>query len=86
MKTFLSMRAMQMFVLTAASVLHFTGHAAAQQPSRELSAEEQSLCRADAIRFCFFSIANAEALRACLRSKKPSLSTPCQRLITSRGN
>jgi hypothetical protein len=79
-------QAVLMFVLTAASALQFTGHAAAQQPSRDLSTEGQSVCRGDAIRFCFFSIANAEALRACLRSNKPWLSTPCQRLITSRSN
>jgi hypothetical protein len=72
--------------LTAALVLAPAVSASAQQPSRDLSAEEQSMCRADAIRFCFFSIANAEALRMCLRSKKVQLSAPCQKLISSRGN
>lgn len=73
-------------MLTAGLVLTAPGLARAQQPSRALTAEEQSMCRADAIRFCFFSIANAEALRACLRSKKAQLSPSCQKLISSRGN
>jgi hypothetical protein len=60
--------------------------AASQQPSRDLTAQEQTVCRSDAIRFCFFRITNADALRSCLRSNKANLSTPCQNLITSRGN
>jgi hypothetical protein len=58
----------------------------AQQPSRELSAEEQTACRSDAIRLCFFKIANADALKACLRTNKPDLSPSCKKLIESRGN
>jgi hypothetical protein len=80
------MRAVPICLVICALAQSFIGHAAAQQPSRGLTAEEQSMCRADAIRYCFFSIANAEALRSCLRSKKLSLSAPCQKLITSRGN
>jgi hypothetical protein len=59
-------------------------HAAA--PSADATTEEQAACRSDAIKFCFFKIPNGEALRACLRDKKPKLSKPCQDLLTSRGN
>jgi hypothetical protein len=62
------------------------GPVQAQQASPELSASEQAVCRSDAIKFCFFSLANADWVRACLRKNKPSLSTPCQKLLTSRGN
>jgi hypothetical protein len=58
----------------------------AQQPSPQLTDKEQSSCRSDAIRLCFFSLANAENTRACLRSKKPDLSQPCRKLIEARGN
>jgi hypothetical protein len=58
----------------------------AQQISGALSAQEQALCRPDAIRLCLFSVANADALRACLRRNKPELSPPCRKLIESRGN
>jgi hypothetical protein len=59
--------------------------AAAQQPSSDLSREEQAACRPDAIKLCFFSIPSADGLRACLRRNKPSLSSPCRALIESRG-
>jgi hypothetical protein len=58
----------------------------AAAPSPDATAEEQAACRSDAIKFCFFKIPNGEALRACLRDKKPKLSKPCQALLTSRGN
>lgn len=58
----------------------------AQTPAPQITAEEQALCRPDAIRLCFFKLANADALRACLRSKKPALSAPCRALIEKRGN
>jgi hypothetical protein len=58
---------------------------AAQQPSPDLSREEQAACRSDAIRLCFFSIPGADGLRACLRRNKPNLSPPCRALIESRG-
>jgi hypothetical protein len=61
------------------------GMAQAQQPSKDLSSEEQALCRSDAIRLCFFKINDAEALRSCLRSNKPNLSAGCRKLIESRG-
>jgi hypothetical protein len=51
-----------------------------------LTAEEQALCRPDAIRFCFFKIGRAEALRRCLRDNRTQLSAPCQGLLASRGN
>jgi hypothetical protein len=59
--------------------------ASAQQPAPEVTAEEEAACRPDAIRLCFFSIPNAESLRACLRENKADLSKPCRALITSRG-
>jgi hypothetical protein len=58
----------------------------AQEAAPDLTAEEQALCRPDAIRLCLFKVGNAEALRACLREKKDRLSTPCLGLIESRGN
>jgi hypothetical protein len=58
----------------------------AAAPSPDASAEEQAACRSDAIKFCFFKIPNGDALRACLRDKKPKLSQRCQALLTSRGN
>ena len=60
--------------------------AAAAAPSPDASAEEQAACRSDAIKFCFFKIPNGDALKKCLRDKKPKLSARCQALITSRGN
>jgi hypothetical protein len=60
--------------------------APAQQPSRDLTKEEQALCRSDAIRYCFFKISDAEALRACLRANKPDLAPACRKLLESRGN
>jgi hypothetical protein len=59
--------------------------AQAQQPSKDLSSQEQALCRSDAIRLCFFKISDAAALRACLRSNKADLSAPCRKMIESRG-
>jgi hypothetical protein len=70
--------------LSAAQFVPFT--ASAQQPSRDITKEEQALCRNDAIRFCFFKISDAEALRACLRANKPDLAPACRKLIESRGN
>jgi hypothetical protein len=58
----------------------------AAAPSPDATAEEQAACRSDAIKFCFFKIPNGEALRKCLRDKKPKLSQRCQALLTSRGN
>jgi hypothetical protein len=60
--------------------------APAQQPSRDLTKEEQARCRNDAIRYCFFKISDADALRACLRANKPDLAPACRKLIESRGN
>jgi hypothetical protein len=57
----------------------------AQTPAKDLTSEEQALCRSDAIRLCFFKISDASALRTCLRSNKSSLSVPCRKLIESRG-
>jgi hypothetical protein len=61
-------------------------HASAQAPSAQISGSEMSACRSDAIRLCFFNVAQADALRACLRRNKPNLSVPCRSLIESRGN
>jgi hypothetical protein len=58
----------------------------AAAPSPDATAEEQAACRSDAIKFCFFKIPNGDALRKCLRDKKPKLSAKCQALLTSRGN
>ena len=74
------------FLLVAAILFCIIGVALAQQPSPDVSAKEQEACRSDAIRHCFFRLANAEALRGCLRANKPSLSPACQKLLTSRGN
>jgi hypothetical protein len=52
----------------------------AQTPSPNVSAAEMSACRGDAIRLCFFSIAQADALRDCLRHNKPGLSQSCRKL------
>jgi hypothetical protein len=73
---------------TAVSIfmIFLTCVAVAQQNPPGISDAEQAVCRADAIKFCFFSLASADAVRACLRSNKPSLSAPCQKLLTSRGN
>jgi hypothetical protein len=60
--------------------------AISQTPDPDLTAEEQTLCRPDAIRFCFFKIGRAEALRQCLRDHRAELSLPCQGLLASRGN
>jgi hypothetical protein len=60
--------------------------AISQTPAPDLTAEEQALCRPDAIRFCFFKIGRAEALRQCLRDHRDELSAPCQGLLASRGN
>jgi hypothetical protein len=60
--------------------------ATAQEAAPEVTAEEQALCRPDAIRLCFFKLGNAEKLRACLRKNKEDLSAPCLGLIESRGN
>lgn len=60
--------------------------AISQTPAPELTAEEQAVCRPDAIRFCFFKIARAEALRQCLRDNRAALSAPCQGLLAARGN
>jgi hypothetical protein len=57
-----------------------------QTPAPELTAEEQALCRPDAIKFCFFKIGRADALRQCLRDNRERLSSPCQGLLASRGN
>ncbi len=57
-----------------------------QTNAPELTAEEQALCRPDAIKFCFFRIGRAEALRQCLRDHREQLSAPCQGLLASRGN
>ena len=59
--------------------------ALAQKPSPELTQEEQAACTSDAIRMCFTSIGQADAMRACLRRNKPNLSTSCRKLIESRG-
>jgi hypothetical protein len=78
--------------LTAASALCLVAAllvpvtALAQQPARDLTKEEQALCRGDAIRYCFFKISDADALRACLRANKPDLTPACRKLIESRGN
>jgi hypothetical protein len=56
------------------------------QPGPDATADEQKACRSDAIKFCFFKIPDGDALRKCLRDKKPKLSKPCQDLLTSRGN
>jgi hypothetical protein len=57
-----------------------------QTPAPEPTAEEQAQCRPDAIKFCFFKIGRAEALRQCLRNYREKLSAPCQGLMASRGN
>jgi hypothetical protein len=58
----------------------------AQTPSPQIIGSEMAACRGDAIRLCFFNIAQADALRACLRRNKSNLSVPCRSLIESRGN
>jgi hypothetical protein len=74
-------------VAVALSVGSYGGATAyAQRPSKDLSSTEQAACRSDAIRLCFFSIANADALKDCLRGKKPDLSASCRKLLESRGN
>jgi hypothetical protein len=80
------MRIHQFVVCTTVLAGVYVATAQAQQPSRDLSNEEQAACRSDAIRLCFFKISNAEALKACLRSNKPDLSPSCKKLIESRGN
>ena len=59
--------------------------AISQTPAADLTAEEQALCRPDAIRLCFWRIGRAEALRACLRDNRDKLSAPCLALLQSRG-
>jgi hypothetical protein len=71
--------------LSTLALLAMLGGAAGQQASPDLSREEQAACRPDAVRLCFFSIASAESLRACLRRNKPILSASCRALIESRG-
>jgi hypothetical protein len=66
------------------SVASFKAHA--QTPAPDVSPTEMAACRSDAIRVCFFSIAQTDALRACLRRNKSDLSTGCRKLIESRGN
>ncbi len=78
------MRAFQALVL--ACLLMPPLPAFSQTPAPELTAEERSLCHPDAIRFCFFKIGRAEALRQCLRDHRAALSAPCQGLLATRGN
>ncbi len=77
-------------VLGAMALLAFASAmprvAVAQDAPAGVSREENALCRADAIRLCFFSLASSDGIRACLRSKKPRLSDGCRQLIESRGN
>jgi hypothetical protein len=77
---------MKKLALILALTIFNLNMACAAAPSPDATAEEQAACRSDAIKFCFFKIPNGEALRACLRDKKPKLSTACQNLLTSRGN
>jgi hypothetical protein len=77
------------FSMIACAILFTFGTIAtntqAQQPSKDLSSQEQTLCRSDAIRLCFFKISDADGLRSCLRSNKPNLSAGCRKLIETRG-
>ena len=77
---------MKKFTFILAFTFLALNSAAAAAPSPDASAEEQAACRPDAIKFCFFKIPNGDALKKCLRDKKPKLSARCQALITSRGN
>jgi hypothetical protein len=77
------MRAFQAIVLAR---LFLAGTDQGQSPAPELTAEERALCHADAIKFYFFKIGRAEALRQCLRDNRENLSAPCAGLLASRGN
>jgi hypothetical protein len=77
-----SLTKVAMMVMAIASI----DQASAQTASAQISGSEMSACRSDAIRLCFFNVAQAEALRACLRRNKLNLSVPCRSLIESRGN
>ena len=77
------MRAFQALLLACLVLPH---PAISQTPAPDLTAEEQALCRPDAIRLCFWRIGRAEALRACLRENRDKLSAPCLALLQSRGN
>jgi hypothetical protein len=78
----------QIAKITAASIctMFLAGAALAQQNPPGISNAEQAVCRSDAIKFCFFRLYSADSVRSCLRANKPSLSAPCQKLLTSRGN
>jgi hypothetical protein len=80
------MRTSSIVAVTAIVSFYNSTTTSAQQPSKDLSSTEQAACRGDAIRFCFFSIANADALKPCLRRNKPDLSTSCRKLLELRGN
>jgi hypothetical protein len=86
MKSLTVVAAIMFWVASVGAFVASVQPSGAQHPSPQLTEQEQSSCRSDAIRLCFFNLANAESTRACLRGKKPDLSPPCRKLIEARGN
>jgi hypothetical protein len=77
---------MRLFGALALITLAVPAPAQAQAQAKAVTAQEQTACRTDALRFCLFKLGDADALRQCLRDNRANLSTPCLALLKSRGN
>jgi hypothetical protein len=77
----ISMKTNWKLCLTIISLLAVTP-AYAEEPV--ISKTENTACRSDAIRYCFFSLASSDATRSCLRKNVTKLSPRCNALIAAR--